>query len=430
MIILQQLSARPLVVAFSQFCTYRLGMAPTKCVDGKCGGFTVLRGSSHNTLNVLSIACLHSHPNSGIYPMKHFTPLFRKQKLSRFRVPSTMLMSHNSDSDDCRSGRRTVPSVLCQLIELNIFCDSYQPGQFNRSRCPQCGGGSTRERSLIVFIYPDGNCAMWRCFRVGCNWSGITMGTPMFAGSATPKLNTLTSNNATSNIGDRDIRNFTEEDLKLEQISEQIREYFASRQISVDTLQRNGVMQTRRNNKAVIAFTYRRNGKIVNCKYRNLQKLYWQEKNAEKVPYGLDDIKEARAIIIVEGEIDKLSMEEAGYKNCISVPDGAPIKVSTKDLPPIEKDKKYEYLWNFKEYFDQASRIILATDADEPGHALAEELARRLGRERCWRVTWPRKSETSNELCKDANEVLICLGNQALKEVIESAELYIIQGLF
>lgn len=30
----------------------------------------------------------------------------------------------------------------------------------------------------------------------------------------------------------------------------------------------------------------------------------------------------------------------------------------------------------------QASRIILATDADPPGQALAEELARRLGRER------------------------------------------------
>lgn len=30
-------------------------------------------------------------------------------------------------------------------------------------------------------------------------------------------------------------------------------------------------------------------------------------------------------------------MEEAGYKNCISVPDGARPKVSTKDLPPLEK---------------------------------------------------------------------------------------------
>jgi hypothetical protein len=95
----------------------------------------------------------------------------------------------------------------------------------------------------------------------------------------------------------------------------------------------------------------------------------------------------------------------------------------------------------------QANRIILATDADKAGQALAEELARRLGRERsyflltpflvcfcsffspfvkiiwagasfyfivmitliyvsrCWRVTWPRRSETTKELCKDANEV-------------------------
>lgn len=26
-------------------------------------------------------------------------------------------------------------------------------------------------------------------------------------------------------------------------------------------------------------------------------------------------------------------MEEAGFRNCVSVPDGAPPKVSTKDLP-------------------------------------------------------------------------------------------------
>ena len=34
-------------------------------------------------------------------------------------------------------------------------------------------------------------------------------------------------------------------------------------------------------------------------------------------------------------------------------------------------------------------RIVIATDNDAPGDALAEELARRLGRERCWRVRWP-----------------------------------------
>lgn len=41
-------------------------------------------------------------------------------------------------------------------------------------------------------------------------------------------------------------------------------------------------------------------------------------------------------IIQVEGELDKLAMEEAGYRNCVSVPDGAPGKVS-KDLPAEDK---------------------------------------------------------------------------------------------
>ncbi|GMN20035.1 hypothetical protein TIFTF001_047033 [Ficus carica] len=30
----------------------------------------------------------------------------------------------------------------------------------------------------------------------------------------------------------------------------------------------------------------------------------------------------------VEGELDKLSVEEAGFQNCVSVPGGAPGKVS------------------------------------------------------------------------------------------------------
>ncbi|KAJ0016467.1 hypothetical protein Pint_11352 [Pistacia integerrima] len=66
-------------------------------------------------------------------------------------------------------------------------------------------------------------------------------------------------------------------------------------------------------------------------------------------------------------------------------------------------DTKYQYLWNCKEYLKKASRIILATDGDLPGQALAEELARRLGKERCWRVKWPKSYEVNH--FKDANKV-------------------------
>lgn len=44
----------------------------------------------------------------------------------------------------------------------------------------------------------------------------------------------------------------------------------------------------------------------------------------------------------VEGEIDKLSMDEAGYRNCVSVPDGAPPKVSSK-IPDQEQVRTILY---------------------------------------------------------------------------------------
>ena len=60
--------------------------------------------------------------------------------------------------------------------------------------------------------------------------------------------------------------------------------------------------------------------------------------------YGYDDIKGRREIIIVEGEMDKLAMEVAGFQNVASVPDGAPARVSP--LPPRAQDKKFDYVWN------------------------------------------------------------------------------------
>eukprot|EP01018_Ginkgo_biloba_P012018 Gb_13380 [translate_table: standard] len=325
-------------------------------------------------------------------------------------------------------GGEGLPSVREKLEKLNIFLKSCKPGQFHRMLCPRCGGGSTRERSFSVMIRPDGQFARWRCFRAKCGWNGDTHAIPLLADTQVTSLDNMTSENGAANTTDQVITCFTEENMHLQPISGEVYEYFAERQISGETLRRNGVMKTERNNQTVIAFTYRKGGRIVNCKYRDVKKRFWQEKSGEKVLYGLDDIKDVYDIIIVEGEIDKLSMEEAGYQNCVSVPDGAPPKPSMKDLPPKEQDKKYQYLWNCKGSFDQAKRIILATDADEPGQALAEELARRLGRERCWRVIWPTKMD--GELCKDANEVLMHLGPEALKKVIDTAELYPIRGLF
>jgi twinkle protein len=174
-----------------------------------------------------------------------------------------------------------------------------------------------------------------------------------------------------------------------------------------------------------IAFPYFRNGELVNIKYRALaEKAFAQVKDAEKIFYGLDDIADVKTAIIVEGELDKLALEEAGIRNVVSVSDGAPKEVKAGDPGP--DDAKFSYIANCSDYLDRLDRIILAVDDDGPGRALAEELARRLGKERCWRVRWP---DSGDAPCKDANETLLRHGAEVLRECVEGAQPYPITGL-
>ncbi|XP_056175721.1 primase homolog protein isoform X2 [Syzygium oleosum] len=299
---------------------------------------------------------------------------------------------------------------LEQKVELlGIGCEDHsRPGFYSNLFCPKCRGGRKVERSLSFHIVQSGEFAMWRCFRMECGWAGQA-----FADSG----NSCDGDYAALKV--RSTVQMTEESLRLEPLSDKIIGYFAERKISVETLQRNGVKQLS-GKQSAISFPYKRKGELVGCKYRTLDKKFWQEKGTEKALYGLDDISEADEIVIVEGEIDKLSLEEAGFINCASVPGGAPGKVSNKELPYPDKDTAYQYLWNCKDYLDKASRIILATDGDAPGQALAEELAKRLGKQRCWKVNWPKKDDFSR--FNDANEVLKHLGPTALMEAIEHAD--------
>ncbi|KAL3616797.1 hypothetical protein CASFOL_039191 [Castilleja foliolosa] len=323
-----------------------------------------------------------------------FLPFSAKpiSRISLHRSGTRSFSLYSKLTADVNEAEEKKTGKLKQNLEaIGINADYCTPGQFDLLYCPKCEGGVPIRRSLSLHISKNWSFALWRCFHLQCGWAGKVF--------AEPKKG---------------------ESLKLENLGDELLVYFAERMISKETLLRNNVMQVVGDRK-IIAFPYRQNGQLVGCKYRSVEKKFWQAKNTEKVFYGLDDIAEADEIIIVEGEMDKLSVEEAGYYNCVSVPGGAPQTVSLKELPSIEKDTTFQYLWNCKDYFDKASRIIFATDADIPGQALAEELARRLGKERCWRVSWPKKDEVS--YFKDANEVLTNLGAEALRDAIDKAEL-------
>ena len=160
-----------------------------------------------------------------------------------------------------------------------------------------------------------------------------------------------------------------------------------------------------------IQFNYFLDGELINTKFRDSDKNFKLVKDAELILYNLDAIKDFSICIIVEGEMDALAMFEAGYKNVISVPNGA--TKGTNNLSYL--DNSIQYLEHIKEFY-------LALDNDENGNKLKEEIARRLGYENCKTVTFKDS--------KDANDCLIKYGKQTIINCINEAKEFPIVGVF
>lgn len=188
----------------------------------------------------------------------------------------------------------------------------------------------------------------------------------------------------------------------------------------------------------IFVFPFIRYGKEVGAKYRGPQKAFWQKKDGEKRFFNADILDEPTLqsgdapLVITEGELDAISVAHSGHAFVVSVPDGAPpprdrdgklIRVSDENRINIDQDVKYGFLLNDWEALSKIPRIIIASDSDEAGQRLAEELARRLDRVRCSFVVYP-------DGCKDFNEVLVKHGPTAVLDIIRDAKPYPIDGLF
>jgi len=205
---------------------------------------------------------------------------------------------------------------------------------------------------------------------------------------------------------------------RLEKLSKEFIDNFENvRKVSNNTLLRFNVteaiewMPKAQKEIKVVCFNYMRDGEVVNIKFRGKNKDMKLAKDAELIFYNLDAIKDEKECVIVEGEIDAMSMYEAGIYNCVSVPNGA--------------NTNLKYIDNCYEHFLNKEKIIIATDNDEAGRKLRDELMFRFGIDRCWVVDF----ENLPIRCKDANDVLINFGAEKLKEIVSLATQVPIEGL-
>ena len=213
-------------------------------------------------------------------------------------------------------------------------------------------------------------------------------------------------------------REYVKPEARIEKLGKKALKFFEEeRGISNNTLLRFGVteavewMPQFHKETTVICFNYYRDEDLVNIKFRGAKKSFKLAKDAELIFYNLNAIKGEKECVIVEGEIDALTFHEAGIFNVVSVPNGA-----------AKGNQRLEYLDNCFDYFAAMEKVFIATDGDHPGKILRDELVRRLGAERCWQVSYP-------EGCKDANDVLVKHGKDAVMALMENAKEWPVEGL-
>ena len=199
-------------------------------------------------------------------------------------------------------------------------------------------------------------------------------------------------------------------------IDKNMKQWFVNRGIPAQIAEAEGITKVCRRMpqtgkvESCIVFPYIVDGELVNRKYRDGAKNFMLESGAKLVPYRIDKIRDTAECIICEGEMDALSFVVAGYNNVISVPNGA--------------QKNLTYLDEFIEtHFENKSRIYIASDTDVKGLELRNELVRRFGEEKCRIVTYGKD-------CKDANELLMSQGAEALRHAIAEAQEVPLEGIF
>jgi len=313
-----------------------------------------------------------------------------------------------------------------KLQDLGIKLTRYS-GQI-KTKCPKCSDGrkNKSDNPLSVNITNgEYNCK-------NCGWKG--------------NVRSLERTKSPSKTYDKPPQDV----LKNNALKESIVKWFNTRGISQSTLDKFMIfgkeewMPSTEKKENCICFPYMRDGELVNIKYRDAHKSFRLHKNAELIFYNLSSLSDKKYCIITEGEIDCMSVYEAGYGavqdineegellndqfskwGAVSVPNGA-----------SKGDQKLEYLDNCADWFISLHEIIVATDNDEAGIALRDELIRRLGVERCKVINYPMeevvliKDSTQKRRCKDLNEVLQYLGKEVVVNCVENAEFIPVDGVY
>lgn len=275
--------------------------------------------------------------------------------------------------------------------------------------CPFCCGGANHDENTFALSVDKG---LFVCKRGSCKVRGRFEDLAKHLGE-----NVSLNRPPAKYVGEKQVQ-YTLPQTKLLPVTEKIYQYFESRMISRETVD---AFRIASDEQGMIVFPFYMDGVNVFEKFRRPWKptekekkfKEWRSPGCKAVLFGMDACSFSQPLVISEGEIDTMSLYEAGVSNVVSVPSGC------DDLSWIENC--WTWLSKFKQY-------ILFGDSDEPGRKMVHDIARRLDSGKC-RIVEDYPARPDGSICKDANEILYFHGDFELLEMVENAKQVPVKGL-
>lgn len=184
--------------------------------------------------------------------------------------------------------------------------------------------------------------------------------------------------------------------------------YLQSRGISKETAERYKITTQKENENIIVFPFFDQDGIMVSAKYRKAdfdpkkdKNKEWFESNCMPVLFGMEQCDDFDTLVITEGQIDSLSVAEAGIKNAVSVPNGA---------------RGFTWIPHCWDWFSKFKRLVVFGDYEKGEITLLDELQNRFPGMVC--------SVDPEDYygCKDANEILQKHGKEAVRKAVENAK--------
>lgn len=269
------------------------------------------------------------------------------------------------------------------------------------SLCPYCKGGRKPDKKTFSINLETGK---FRCLRGSCGVKGnmITLARDF------PEFQLPEEVKRHENINDFNVnrfRHFANAHQIIESKDEAV-EYLKSRGIS-EKVCRDYEITVDKDDRQRIVFPFKdESGALVAFKYRNTDperikngSKEWCEKDCMPILFGMNHCESYGRLVITEGQIDSLSLTEAGIQNAVSVPTG---KNGFTWVP---------HCWDFMKKFQE---IVVFGDCENGEVTLSAELSKRFKNVKVVRVE-------DYQGCKDANEILQKFGAEALRKAVGNA---------